>query len=353
MRGLGKKIALGVLAGALVCGPAVGALGAVPDSWITTKAKLALMTSKDVSATAINVDTVDGVVTLHGKVESAAEKAKAEAEVRKLDGVREVRNLLQVVPATRKETVKASDNEIKDRVQKALKDAPELKDSSITVQSVNKGVVLLAGKANSVNDHLEAVSIARGVPGVQKVESEVTSPDRVADEEIQRDRESTTAGAKRGIGQTATDMWITSDVKLRLAANDKTPATDINVDTHAGTVTLFGIVPTPEAKAAAEAEARKVNGVKRVVNEIEVVPGSKKDMVEAKDDQLQDEIKRKFKDREDFKDANIDVEVKNGVARLTGTVEHERQRVEAAMAARAVPGVRAVHDELRMKTASR
>jgi osmotically-inducible protein OsmY len=49
-----------------------------------------------------------------------------------------------------------------------------VKDSSISVESVNKGVVLLAGKAKSLDAHLRAVEIARKVPGVHRVSSEVT-----------------------------------------------------------------------------------------------------------------------------------------------------------------------------------
>src|SRR5919201_3040040 len=101
-----------VAAGFLALQPAVAL--AVPDAWITAKTKLALLTAENVSGTHINVDTVDGRVTLHGSVGSAEEKAKAEMEARKIDGVKEVRNLLQVVP-TKSEAIKASDSEIKDR----------------------------------------------------------------------------------------------------------------------------------------------------------------------------------------------------------------------------------------------
>jgi osmotically-inducible protein OsmY len=336
----------------LVSWPLAGANAAVSDAWITTKAKIALMTAKDVHASGINVDTVDGVVTLHGKVDSPADKAKAEAEVKKLDGVREVRNYLQVVPERRAEAVKASDSLLKDRVFRALKDDADLRDSSVSVQSVNDGVVLLAGKASSPEEHLEAVQTARAVPGVRRVESEITSPDRTADEEIQRERPASTAGVKRSIGAVAKDTWITSDVKMRLLADDKTPATDINVDTYNGTVTLFGMVPTAVAKAVAEADARKVSGVKRVVNEIEVVPKAQKETVKARDEDLQKKVADTLESRDDLRGTSISTDVKNGVARLTGTVENESQRLEAAIAARSVSGVRAVHDELKVRTAA-
>ena len=53
--------------------------GAPTDAWITTKAKLALLTTEGVSVTDVNVDTVQGQVTLHGKVTTQAEKDKAAA----------------------------------------------------------------------------------------------------------------------------------------------------------------------------------------------------------------------------------------------------------------------------------
>jgi len=323
-------------------------MAAPPDAWITAKTKMALMTTEGVSGTAINVDTVDGNVTLHGKVSSAAEKAKAEAEAKKIDGVRQVRNLLQVVPQSAEKVVKASDSEIKDRVQKALKDDPKLQSSSVSVQSVNDGVVLLSGKADSVSAHLTAIEDAARVPGVRRVASEIESPNKIADSEIQKERAE--AGAKRTMKDTASDMYITSATKLRLMANEQTPSTDINVDTRNGVVTLFGTVPSQASKAAAEAEARKVSGVDKVVNELEVVPPSRKDAVEAKDDDVEKAIDSALSKRDDLRGSNIDVEVANGVARLTGSVENEQQRMAAAVAARSTPGVRAVKDELRVSS---
>jgi osmotically-inducible protein OsmY len=45
------------------------------------------------------------------------------------------------------------------------------------------------------------------------------------------------------------------------------------------------------------------------------------------------------------------VVVQNGVVRLTGTVPTGAQRLEATVVARAIPGVRAVQDDLRLATA--
>ena len=61
------------------------ATAATPDAWITTKAKMSLLTTEGVSGTSVNVDTVNGLVTLHGKVASDAEKQKAEQVVRGIE----------------------------------------------------------------------------------------------------------------------------------------------------------------------------------------------------------------------------------------------------------------------------
>ena len=73
-----------VLLSAALAAP-VGA--APPDAWITAKTKLALLTTEGVRGTAVNVDTVLGKVTLHGKVRSAEEKANAESVAKKIEGV--------------------------------------------------------------------------------------------------------------------------------------------------------------------------------------------------------------------------------------------------------------------------
>jgi hyperosmotically inducible protein len=141
------------------------------DAWISTKAKLSLLTHDGMSVTAVNVDTVDGNVTLHGKVKTEAEKEKAEADVRGIDGVKNVRNLLQVVPEEFKEQVKVADEAIKGKVQTSLKSDTNLGD--VKVASVNDGVVLLSGKTRTLDEKLKAVEFAWAVNGVKRVSSEI------------------------------------------------------------------------------------------------------------------------------------------------------------------------------------
>ena len=144
-----------------------------PDSWLTMKTKIALMTAEGVSTSDLNVDTVQGVVTLHGKVPSEGEKVKAESTARRVDGVKDVKNLLQIVPDVAKKAVERTDDQIRASVMAAFKANTRVHDSGVTVQSVNKGVVLLAGKTDSLQAHLEAVQVAHAVPGVRQVATEV------------------------------------------------------------------------------------------------------------------------------------------------------------------------------------
>ena len=88
-----------------------------------------------------------------------------------------------------------------------------------------------------------------------------------------------------GVWDTASDIWITSAAKMRLLADSQTPALDINVDTWAGVVTLFGIVPSQQAKAAAAADVGKVSGVKHVVNELQVVASTKQAAGQVRDEE--------------------------------------------------------------------
>ena len=338
-----------------------------PDPWITTKTKMALLTAPDVSGMKINVDTVNGVVSLYGDVTSEKEKTQAERVARGIEGVTDVRNMLHVKApeGTTKETTSAKldDKTIEQRVKAAIDKDSALSDSDIKVASVNNGVVTLEGEARTMSDHRRALEKARSVDGVKQVRSNVKAPDDLRNEEVWSDTAHSgegaahaaaekTKGAASAAGIAAKDMWITSATKVRLMANDKTPANDINVDTQDGQVTLFGMVPTDAAKQAAEAEARKVGGVVAVRNELQVVPKKAEETVQAKDDDLKKAINGKIDSRADLKDDKVDVEVSNGVVRLTGEVDSQSDRLSALTTARSVPGVRSTIDELKINASS-
>ena len=327
------------------------ALASTRDAWITTRAKMALLATEGLHGGTINVDTVNGRITLHGRVRSADEKARAEDAIRTVDGVKDVRNILQVVGGYRERLVRRADAEIRDEVEKALRTDRALAGSRIAVRSVNDGVVLLAGRATTMSEHLRAMGDAARVTGVRRVASEIQSPNELTDEEIGR-ASAPLAREDRGMTDAARDLLITSAAKLRLLADRRTPALDINVDTVDGDLTLFGMVPSNDAKAAAEEDVRRVSGVKRVINMLQVVHTAKQEAVKASDQALERDIKAALATRPDLSDARIAVEVKNGVARLSGTVPSQEERLAAAFTARSAVGVKWVRDDLRVSTRS-
>jgi len=322
---------------------------AMPDAWITTKVKLALITTEDVSATKVNVDTVDGRVTLHGTVATAGEKAKAEQVARGIAGTRDVRNLLQVVKPSAQAEIAVTDAQLKDRVSKALANDAGLANSKIAVSSVNKGVVLLSGTAQTLSDTLRAVEIAARVDGVRRVASEIESPDVIGDAEVWRDGK---YDAKAATSSAAQDMWTTSAVKMRLLASSHTPGFDINVDTDGGVVTLFGIVDSQVAKDEAGAEARKVDGVKSVANELQIVAPAKQDAVADNDGAIDDAVSKRLDANQRLKGSSIKVDVKNGIAHLTGSVGTQSDRITALTVTRSTAGVRGLVDDLKITTPS-
>lgn len=68
------------------------------------------------------------------------------------------------------------------------------------------------------------------------------------------------------------DALITAKVKSTLIADTKVGAADINVNTKSGTVVLEGKQASAAAKTEAIADAKKIEGVKNVVDHLSVKP---------------------------------------------------------------------------------
>ena len=68
----------------------------INDAWIHTKITSKLIGDKDTPARKINIDVVDGVVTLRGEVNTPNAKDEADRIAKDTEGVKRVRNLLKV-----------------------------------------------------------------------------------------------------------------------------------------------------------------------------------------------------------------------------------------------------------------
>jgi len=330
-----------VIAGLLAV-PALAKDNAPPDGWLTAKAKLTLITNSELKSNQVHVDSNEGLVTLYGKVEDAAQRMRAEKAVREIKGVRGVRNLLQIVPGSQERAIARSDGDIKDQAEKMLKEDTALKGSDISVKSVDKGVVLVDGKARTFSDQLRAVDDIDQIAGVRKVVSQIKGPETYGYEErnLTFDKEKAAPAERSSVS----DTRVTTAVKLRLLGASEVPSMDINVDTQDGVVTLFGVVPNQLAKDKAELETSHVSGVTRVQNQLEVVPKSQQKEVAAKDEEIMSHLKDRLGGNPDYKDIKADV--KAGVVRLTGNVGSAWEKLDVMRVARTTQGVRGLEEQI-------
>lgn len=76
----------------------------------------------------------------------------------------------------------------------------------------------------------------------------------------------------RKIGTKFSDASVTSSVKTRLIKDSDVKASNINVDTYNGVVTLHGHVPNSGVKTRAVKLAKSVKGVKSVRSKLKIIP---------------------------------------------------------------------------------
>ena|SRR2546427_2898241 len=154
---------------------------------------------------------------------------------------------------------------------------------------------------------------------------------------------------RRSFARSISDAWINAKVKFRLIRKPGIAPLAINVDTRNSIVTLFGSLSTEDGKREAGRQAIKVAGVKDVKNELQVVPKVAANQVEKRDDQIRNSVEKRIEERASLNGDKIDVEVANGVVRLTGRVDRPGDRMTALSLARNTQGVRSVFDDLRVE----
>jgi len=160
--------------------PLASAADVPSDAWLTTTAKIAILTSIGTGST-VQVDTMNATMTLYGKVTSVADKENVEKLARSMEGVREVRSLLMIAPVAEKTVTVTPDMELQSTVAVALIAAAlkegSLRGGNVFVQLVDRGMVFLAGTAPSLIAHLRAIETAKDVKGVRAVRSDIRTPD--------------------------------------------------------------------------------------------------------------------------------------------------------------------------------
>lgn len=97
----GKKLDQATTDASAKIGAAVDNAGvAIDDSEITAKVKAAILAEPDLKTLQISVETVNGVVTLSGSVDSMSMSDRAKALASAVAGVKDVDNRLALKPAS-------------------------------------------------------------------------------------------------------------------------------------------------------------------------------------------------------------------------------------------------------------
>jgi hyperosmotically inducible protein len=143
------------------------------DSWITSKTKIALFADDRVKGSQVHVETKDGTVMLRGKVDDAGAKSAAGEIAKGIEGVKSVKNELQVVAPTDRKAVDADDKQISKSIESRFKQDPQLKSAKIDAK-VNAGVVTLTGEVKSIGTSARASEVARSVAGVRSVKNDLS-----------------------------------------------------------------------------------------------------------------------------------------------------------------------------------
>lgn len=152
---------------------------------------------------------------------------------------------------------------------------------------------------------------------------------------------------ERSVGGMWSDSAITARVNTQMAKDPVVQARLIDVDTLEGEVMLTGVVKTNEQSGRAAAIAKKVPGVRKVRNELQI--GNKTIGQSLDDTLLGARIKTHFFKEPWIRTFNIDVDVDNGVVTLTGIVDRSSRKERALEIARTIPGTVRVIDNLKVR----
>src|SRR5690606_41719181 len=118
---------------------------------------------------------------------------------------------------------------------------------------------------------------------------------------------------------------------------------EIGVDRDGHKAVRSGAVASEEETAKAADIARKVEGGEGVVNKLSVSQAVRTSWEKRRDELIAYLVKERLNKSETLKAVGFDAKVENGVVTLSGKTRFQVIALEAAEAARQVPGVRAVN----------
>jgi len=297
-----------------------------PDAAIKKDAVAALHRDAYLVDMPISVSVKDGVITLSGTIGSVYQKTLAYDDIRWIENVKEVKNNLKVEwwenKGTRTDTLFPTDAELGNAVSMELFSDSRLTPMNLEV-TVQHGHATLRGTVANNYQKQIASADARDVVGVTWVTNHLTP---------RTDRRD--------------DVRIRDDILSNFATDEALWNQPIAVTVKNAVVTLSGQVERGYDKPHAKMLASRVRGVTEIVDNITVNWAQERDDA-AVFKRIVDRLKSDWllgPNHQQFK-----VQVQDGVATLTGTVNNWGQRSEIEDVVLRTHGVRAVDNRLHVK----
>ncbi len=360
-----------------------------------------LIVDQAVESNWIDVQTIDGIVTLSGHVDNVLSKDRAVNLAKTVRGVRAVINRIDVQAPSR------NDNHLERDIKEALIWNPATESMEVSVEAAN-GIVQLSGTVDSWQERELVEYVAKGIRGVKsinnkiKIEYDTDRSDYELEQEIQqrlrwdayvddglievavknnRVTLSGTVGSAAEKSRAVSVAWVTGvkavngenidvekwarDERFRkekfvdkddkdihrtvedaLIYDRRVNRFDIDVTVDSGIVTLRGVVNNLKAKRAAEMSAENTVGVWKARNHIVVRPDQ---MVLPSDTTVESRIETALLNDPYVEKYEINVNVIEHVAYLSGEVDTYYEKGQAEEVTSQIMGVIDIKNNIRVK----
>lgn len=157
----------------------------------------------------------------------------------------------------------------------------------------------------------------------------------------------TAAYQERGVQGVARDLATATKLRTALLNEGEAFATGVGVEVYEGRALLTGTLPTEEMRAKAVALAWKAEGVKDVINEIQIREANLRDL--ARDSWITTQLKSKITIDKEIRAINYSIETVNGIVYLIGIAQDQDELDRIIAYARGISYVRDIISHVRVK----
>jgi len=158
-----------------------------------------------------------------------------------------------------------------------------------------------------------------------------------------------TAGNERGIGGTATDTGIKAQINAIWTKDNGQITSYVDLNIFEGRVLLTGAVPDPRIRDQAVAGAWKANGVKEVINEIQVAQGASFGTA-ASDNWILARLNSDMVFDTAVRTPNYSLQCVDGTVYILGVARTQNELDHVLNYARNIPNVRQVKNYIRIRS---